>query len=75
LPDICLLDIEMPFLNGFETSRMLRERYPMIKVVALTVYADDVKRRRMMEAGAYAVLEKNIEPEQLKQALLDALSV
>jgi two-component system, NarL family, invasion response regulator UvrY len=72
-PDIALVDINMPILDGFGTTAFLTENYPQIKVVALTVNDDDESVIKMLRAGAVGYLLKDTEPIQLKMALREVV--
>jgi two-component system, NarL family, invasion response regulator UvrY len=72
VPNIVILDIQMPKMNGEETARWLAKHKPEIKVLVLTMHDDEVNIIRMIRAGASGYLLKDAEPEQLKDAL-DAL--
>jgi two-component system invasion response regulator UvrY len=69
VPDIVLLDIEMPELDGFETARLLRESYPAVKVLALSMYDNEQAIIHMLKNGARGYILKDAEPRQLKEAL------
>lgn len=69
VPDIVLLDISMPVMNGFETAAWLKEHHPAIKVMALTMQGDDDSLIRMIRAGATGYLNKNVHPSELEKAL------
>lgn len=69
IPDIVLLDISMPVMNGFETAGWLKENYPAVKVMALTMQGDDDSLIRMIKAGASGYLNKNVHPSELEKAL------
>lgn len=73
IPDMVLLDISMPVMNGFETAAWLKEHHPAIKVMALTMQGDDDSLIRMIKAGATGYLNKNVHPSELEKAL-DAIS-
>jgi two-component system nitrate/nitrite response regulator NarL len=68
-PDIVLLDIEMPVMNGVETTRRLREELPAVKVVILTVSEDDDHFFDAIRYGAQGYLLKDLRPEQLYDLL------
>jgi DNA-binding NarL/FixJ family response regulator len=69
IPDIILLDISMPVMNGFETAAWLKQNYPAIKVMALTMQGDDDSLIKMIKAGATGYLNKNVHPSELEKAL------
>ena len=68
-PDIILLDIEMPVMNGIQTAEILKEKYPQIKVIILTMYKDDCHLLQLMERGAKGFLQKEVSPEILLFAI------
>jgi DNA-binding NarL/FixJ family response regulator len=68
-PDIVLIDIQMPQMNGIEATRQALEEYPDLKIVALTMFEDEEYIQRMIDAGAKGFLLKNITKEILDQAL------
>lgn len=72
LPDVLLLDIGLPRMDGIEGARLLRERFPDLSIVALTVYDDDERIFRMLCAGASGYLLKKTPPARLLDALGDA---
>ena len=74
LPDFCLLDIEMPIMDGIVTARLLRERYPQIKIVACTLGHDVARKASMLETGVHGFLLKQMEPEEMKSVLREALA-
>jgi DNA-binding NarL/FixJ family response regulator len=69
IPDIVLLDIAMPQMDGFETAEWIRKHHPGVLVIALSMQNDDMSLIRMIKAGAKGYLLKNNHPEQLKKAL------
>jgi DNA-binding NarL/FixJ family response regulator len=68
-PDIVLIDIQMPVMNGIEATRLAMEEYPDLKIVALTMFDDEEYVQSMIDAGARGFLLKNITREVLDQAL------
>jgi DNA-binding NarL/FixJ family response regulator len=69
LPDIILIDVEMPVMNGPQTAKALRERYPDIRLVALSMNDNDSSVINMVRAGCCSYLLKDCSPEILEQAL------
>ena len=51
-PDIVILDINMPIMNGYETAVLLRKQHPKIKILALSMYVDESSIIRMLKSGA-----------------------
>ena len=69
IPDIVLMDIKMPILNGIETTEILKEQYPDIKVLALSIEEDEYTILKMLRAGARGYLLKDTKKEILKEAM------
>jgi DNA-binding NarL/FixJ family response regulator len=69
VPDIILLDIKMPGINGADIATWLRENYGAIKVVAVTMQAAEQDVVEMIHAGCCAYLLKNTHPNELELAL------
>lgn len=72
--DIVLMDIEMPVLNGIETTAALRQKYPHVKVLMLTTFDDEEKIFQAILAGASGYLLKEEPAEVLLSALHDTLN-
>ncbi|MCA6439356.1 MAG: response regulator [Sediminibacterium sp.] len=73
LPDIVLLDISMPYMNGYETAEWMKKNYPAIKVLVLSMLDDERSVIRMLQFGARGFITKGSDPNELKIAL-DTLS-
>lgn len=71
-PDVVLMDIRMPGEGGLEATRQITERFPDIKVVMLTSYADDVLLVRAIRAGAVGYVLKQVGNEELLRAIAAA---
>lgn len=69
IPDVVILDLEMPVMNGFETSKFLLEHCPQVKILILTMHTEEVFILNLMELGVHGFLNKNAEPEEVEQAL------
>lgn len=69
IPDIVLLDISMPVMDGFETALWLKENHPEVIVMALTMQGDDDSLIKMIRCGAKGYLQKNVHPVELEKAL------
>jgi len=68
-PDIILLDIGMPEMDGYETACYLREHFPDIRVLALTMTDTDSSVARMLKNGAKGYVLKDVDAHGLEQAL------
>lgn len=68
-PDIILLDVNMPVMDGKQTAEYLTQKFPAIKLVALSMKDDDATIISMIKAGCCAYLLKDIHPEDLNRAL------
>jgi DNA-binding NarL/FixJ family response regulator len=69
LPDVVLMDINMPLMDGYETCLWLKDNYPDIKVLALSMYDNENAIIRMFKAGAKGYILKDCDPFELKKAL------
>ena len=69
LPHIVLMDINMPEMDGFETTQWLRQNHPGVHVLALSMYDNETSIIRMLKCGAKGYILKDSEPPELKKAL------
>lgn len=69
IPDLVLLDVNMPEMDGFETAGWLNKNYPKVKVLALSMFSDEKTIIKMLRLGAKGYILKNIDPDELKNAL------
>jgi DNA-binding NarL/FixJ family response regulator len=72
-PDVAVLDLAMPHLNGLETARRLREAVPQAKIVLLTVHTEDPYVLEAMHAGAVGYVLKSQAAADIVQAIRDVL--
>jgi len=73
-PDVLLLDINLPDINGMDLSKILLKKYPELKIIALTNYEDISLVKRMLKKGVHGYLLKNTDKIELIQALQAVLS-
>jgi len=72
--DLILMDIEMPVLNGIETTQMVKQKYPQIKIIMLTVFDNDEHIFNAIKAGADGYLLKEINPNDLHNGILETVN-
>ncbi|MFV0565039.1 MAG: response regulator [Flavobacteriaceae bacterium] len=73
-PDIVLMDVNMPIMNGIEATQYLTEHYPSIHVIALSVVEEDQTIIKMLKAGAKGYLLKDVEKKTLEFALNEVIA-
>ena len=71
LPEIILVDVNMQEMDGVETASWINEKFPSIKLVALSMQKDDNTIMKMLKAGCCAYLFKNINHDEFERALLE----
>ncbi len=69
IPDVILMDLKMPIMDGMEATKAVRKKYPSIKVLVVTMYEDDKFIIHMMENGANGYLLKNAESEEIRKSI------
>jgi len=74
IPDVVLMDIRMPEVDGINAISMIRKEFEAIKIIVLTMYDDQEMITKMMEMGANAYLTKTTDPEEIYQAILTCMN-
>lgn len=69
LPDIILMDLKMPFINGVEATKLISTKFPTIKIIALTSYNTDSFIANMIHVGAVSYLVKNATPAEMIETI------
>ena len=72
--DVILMDIDMPILNGIEATEIVKQKYPHIKVIMLTVFDNDENIFSAIKAGADGYLLKEVEPKNLYNGIIETLN-
>ncbi len=71
VPDVVLMDIEMPEIDGITASKLALEKYPNLKIIALSMYAEEEYYTKMIDVGVRGFLLKNSQFEDVQKAILD----
>ena len=72
--DLILMDIEMPVMNGIDATEMVKQKYPHIKIIMLTVFDNDENIFRSIKAGADGYLLKEVNPKDLHQGIVETMN-
>ena len=70
IPNLIILDLNMPQMDGYETTRWLMENHPEINILILTMYDSEIALIRLLQAGVRGFLKKDIHPDELKAAII-----
>jgi DNA-binding NarL/FixJ family response regulator len=73
-PDVLLMDIRMPEIDGINAIELLRKEYEELKIIVLTMYDDQQMISKMMEMGANAYLTKTTDPDEIYEAILTCMN-
>ena len=66
-PDVTLMDLQMPEMNGFDAVLAIRDEFPRARIIILTTYAGDAQAQRAIKAGAQGYLLKNLLHKRLNK--------
>jgi two-component system, NarL family, response regulator DegU len=69
IPEVVIVDLQMPVMDGAETSSQIIQKYPDVKIIILTMHDSNKFILHMMELGVHAFLLKNTEPDELEKAI------
>ncbi|HZI25076.1 MAG TPA: response regulator transcription factor, partial [Chryseolinea sp.] len=69
VPDVVIVDLQMPVMDGSEASKQILQKYPEIKIIVLTMHDSNKFILHMMDLGVHAFLLKNTEPDELEKAI------
>jgi DNA-binding NarL/FixJ family response regulator len=72
--DLILMDIEMPKMNGIEAVNIVKQKYPQIKIIMLTVFDNDENIFKSIKAGADGYLLKEVNPKDLHQGIIETIN-
>jgi two-component system invasion response regulator UvrY len=69
IPNIVLLDLNMPEMDGYDTAKWLHDKHPQIGVLILTMYDSEIALIRLLQLGVKGFLKKDVHPDELKSAI------
>lgn len=69
MPDVCIVDINMPEMNGYDTANAIKKNYPKMRILALSMYDTELNIIKMLRNGANGYLLKDADPEELRHAI------
>src|SRR5688572_29529825 len=73
--DVAFVDYRMPELNGISTAKIIRDKFPTVRVIILSMYDDEELIIKAIENGANGYLVKDDEPEEIKRAIDSVMSI
>ena len=69
IPDLAILDLNMPVMDGYETSRWIQANHPEVKILILTMFDVEIALIRLLQIGVRGFLKKDIHPKELRNAI------
>ncbi|QEM05130.1 response regulator transcription factor [Mucilaginibacter rubeus] len=69
MPDVIIMDLKMPVMDGMEATKHIKKKYPDMKILVVTMYDDEKFVIHLMEIGANGYLLKNAEAEEIRKAI------
>ncbi|GGF19734.1 response regulator [Hymenobacter cavernae] len=72
VPDVVLMDLQMPVLDGLQTTRLLRAQYPDVRIIIISMHDEPELIENLHQEGAHGYLLKNANPEEVRNAILTA---
>lgn len=67
LPEVCIMDLHMPKLNGIETAKIIQQQFPSVRIIGLTSSSDEHERLELLSSGAEHIFSKEEMPLLLEQ--------
>ena len=74
LPDVVLMDVNLPGIDGFEATRQIRKVSPGSKILGVSLHSEPVYARKMLEAGASGYISKNSHHEEMYKAITEIMA-
>src|SRR6185436_9719600 len=71
MPDIVIMDIEMPGMNGIDATRLVKQKFPELPILILTVFNDSERIFQSLKAGGNGYLLKNSSPDEILNAMME----
>lgn len=72
-PQLIILDLNMPEMDGYETSRWLQKEHPNVKIIILTMFDSEIALIRLLQVGVRGFLKKDVHPDELRAALVSVV--
>jgi two-component system invasion response regulator UvrY len=69
MPDVVLLDMNMPVMDGYNTATWLRDNYPAVKILMLTMYDSEIALIRLLQVGVMGFMKKDVHPHEMINAI------